>query len=215
MSVKQRVVRRVVRQFQCPTGPAGHVAGWVMGCRTSNVERNRWAVDLLDICPTDRVIELGCGPGVAIAALAGRATNGLVVGVDHSEVMVRQARQRNASAIQAGRVRLIHAPVEELMVPNGPFDAALAVNTVGFWPEPAARLCDIRERLCPGGRIALLSQPRCPGATAATSAKAGDELAGLLSEAAFEVSRIETLCLDPPAVCVLAKRPAASSGHST
>jgi SAM-dependent methyltransferase len=204
MGMKQRLFHRVVRQFRDPTGPGGHIAGWVMGRRASNVQRNRWAVELLDVQPTDRVIELGCGPGVAIAALASRAARGLVVGVDHSEVMIRQARRRNAAAIIAGRVRLIHAPVERLQVTDGPFDAALAVNTVGFWPEPAALLRGVGQVLRPGGRIALVSQPRCPGATAATSAKAADELAALLSEAGFEDLRFETLDLDPPAVCMLA-----------
>jgi SAM-dependent methyltransferase len=204
MGMKQHLVRRVVRQFHDPTGPGGHLAGWVMGRRSSNVRRNRWAVELLDVQPTDRVIEVGCGPGIAIAALACRATQGLAVGVDHSEVMIRQARRRNTAVVSAGRVRLIHAPVERLHVTDGPFDAALAVNTVGFWPEPAARLREIGRVLRPGGRIALVSQPRCPGATAATSAEAADELAALLSEAGFEDLRFETLDLDPPAVCVLA-----------
>jgi ubiquinone/menaquinone biosynthesis C-methylase UbiE len=204
MGMKQRLFHSVVRQFHDPSGAGGHVAGWVMGRRSSNVQRNRWVVELLDIQRTDRVIELGCGPGVAIAALASRAVRGLVVGVDHSEVMVRQARRRNAAAIRAGRIRLVHAPVELLPVTDGPFDAALAVNTVGFWPEPTARLREIGQVLRPGGRIALVSQPRCPGATAATSAAAGEELAALLSEAGFGDLRFETLDLDPPAVCVLA-----------
>lgn len=72
------------------------MVGWIMGRRSSNVQRSRWAVELLGIKPTDRVIELGCGPGVAIAALASQASQGLVVGVDHSEVMIRQASRRNA-----------------------------------------------------------------------------------------------------------------------
>lgn len=204
MSMRQRLFHRVVRQFQDPTGPGGHIAGWIMGRRASNVQRNRWAVALLDVQPTDRVIELGCGPGVAIAALASRVAQGLVVGIDHSEVMIRQARGRNAAAISAGRVRIIHAPVERLEVTDGPFVAALAVNTVGFWPEPTARLREVGQLLRPGGRIALVSQPRCPGATVATSAKAAQELAALLSGAGFKDIRFETLDLDPPAVCVLA-----------
>ena len=53
-------------------------------------------------------------------------------------------------------------------------------------------------------RIALVSQPRCPGATAATSAAAADKWAALLSDAGFQNPRVETLDLDPPAVCVLA-----------
>jgi ubiquinone/menaquinone biosynthesis C-methylase UbiE len=207
MSLQQRLLHRTMRQFHNPTGPAGHAAGWVMGHRSSNVRRNRWAVDLLAVQPTDRVLELGCGPGVAVAALARRATRGLVVGVDRSRVMITQSRRRNAAAVRAGRVRLLHTPVERLQTSDGPFDAALAVNNVGIWPEPAARLRDIGRLLRPGGRIALVSQPRCPGATAATSAAAADKLAALLSDAGFENPRIETLELDPPAVCVLATRP--------
>jgi SAM-dependent methyltransferase len=213
MDITERALGRIVQwwglhhggiaQFHRPTGAVGHVAGWVMGRRSSNVARNRWAVRLLDVQPADRVIELGCGPGVAIAALATRATRGLVVGVDHSQVMIGQARRRNRAAIRAGRVCLMHTGVESMSVSDGPFDAALAVNTAGMWPDPPARLRELAGLLRPGGRIALVSQPRCPGATAATSAAAAKELASLLTEAGFERLRTETLDLDPPAVCVL------------
>jgi ubiquinone/menaquinone biosynthesis C-methylase UbiE len=212
MAVLDRLVDRImqwwgcsrgVAQFHHPTGVAGHVAGWVMGRRSSNVARNRRAAQLLDVLPSERVIELGCGPGVAIAALAARATRGLVVGVDHSEVLIRQARRRNGAAGRAGRVRLIHKPVEKLSISDGPFDAALAVNTVGMWTDPPARLRELGRLLRPGGRIALVSQPRCPGATAATSRAAADELAALLTEAGFEHLRTEMLDLDPPAACVI------------
>src|SRR4030095_10723607 len=200
-------------QFHHPTGAVGHVAGWIMGRRSSNVARTRWAVQLLDVQPTDRVIELGCGPGVAIAALATRAIRGVVVGVDHSQVMIRQARRRNRAAIQAGRVRLIHTPVERLSSSDGPFNAALAVNTVGMWPDPPARLRELARLLRPGGGIALVSQPRCPGATAATSAAAATELAGLLTEAGFEHLRTELLDLDPPVACVLGHLAPADAGE--
>jgi SAM-dependent methyltransferase len=214
MGIGQRTLGRIMQwwahhggiaQFHHPTGAIGHVAGWIMGRRPSNVARNRWAVELLDVQPTDRVIELGCGPGVAVAALATRAIRGLVVGVDQSQVMIRQARRRNRAAIRTGRVRLIHTPVERLSISDGPFDAALAVNTVGMWPDPTARLRELARLLRPGGRIALVSQPRCPGATAATSAAAATELAGLLAEAGFEHHRTELLDLDPPAACVLGR----------
>lgn len=151
--------------------------------------------------PADRVIELGCGPGVAVSALAARASRGFVVGVDHSPVMIRQARRRNRAAIRAGRVRLVCAPVENLSIGDGPFDVALAVNTAGMWPDPTARLRELARLLRPGGRIALVSQPRCPGATAATSAAAAHELASQLAEAGFERLRTEMLDLDPPAAC--------------
>lgn len=204
MKLPQCLVRAIVRQAHHPTGVGGHIEGWIFGRRPSNVARNQWAVKLLDLTPTNAVIELGCGPGVAVAALASRLTQGTVVGVDHSAVMIRQARRRNAAAVRAGRVRLIQTSVEDLQEAGGPFDAALAVNTVGMWPEPVARLRKIGELLRPGGRIALVSQPRCPGADAATSAAAAKELASLLAEARFTDRRVEMLDLNPPAACVLA-----------
>src|SRR3954466_5954607 len=143
MGIKQRLRDSAVRQGHNPTGTDGRATGWMMGRRSSNVRRNRWAVEPHASQPTDRVLELGCGPGVAIAALAGRATRGLVVGVDHSQVMIGQARRRNAAPIRAGRGRVIHPTLELLHLTDGPFDSALAVNTVGMWPEPAVRLRDI------------------------------------------------------------------------
>ncbi|QIS21052.1 class I SAM-dependent methyltransferase [Nocardia terpenica] len=122
---------------------------------------------------------------------------------NHSEVMIHQARSRNRAAIRAGRVHLIHTPVENLSLGDQPFDAALAVNTVGMWPDPITRLRELARLLRPGGCIALVSQPRCPGATAATSAAAAEKLADLLTEAGFEDLRTEMLYLDPPVACVL------------
>jgi ubiquinone/menaquinone biosynthesis C-methylase UbiE len=77
-----------------PHGAGDHIAGWVMAHRTSNVRRNRWVVSLLDVQPDDRVLELGFGPGVAIAETSRFAVRGAVFGVDHSSVMVRTAQRR-------------------------------------------------------------------------------------------------------------------------
>lgn len=209
-ALKRRVFITLVRQFGHPRGIAGWLAGWDMAHRSSNQQRNRWAVSLLDVQPTDRVLEIGFGPGVAISALADRAGRGHVYGVDHSQVMVRQASQRNAAAIRADRVHLTRASVAELPSFDGPLDAVLAVNTLKFWPNPAAeRLRQLRCLLRPGGRIALVTQPRCPGATGSTTAQAAQELEDLLTQAGFINIRTETLALDPPVACVLASNPAA------
>src|SRR5262245_27936588 len=109
MNLKQQMRRSVMSQFRNPHGAGGHVTGWIMGHRSSNRSRSRWAVDLLDIKPGERVLEVGCGPGVALAAIAERVVGGLGVGVDPSTVMIRQARRRNAAAISAGRVELVNS----------------------------------------------------------------------------------------------------------
>jgi ubiquinone/menaquinone biosynthesis C-methylase UbiE len=206
MTVRQTVLKAIVGQFHRPRGAGGRVAGWVMAHRASNRQRNIWVVSLLDVQPTDHVLEIGFGPGIAIAELSRRVgPGGHVYGIDHSEVMLQQATRRNGAAIGAGRVTLSLASVDQLPQSlEGPLDAILAVNSLGFWPAPAERLGELRQRLRPGGRIAVASQPRCPGATASTSRKAAREIEALLQDAGYTNTRTETLDLDPPVVCVLA-----------
>lgn len=166
MTLRQRVITRIVRQFGRPSGIAGRVAGWVMTHRPSNRKRNAWVVSLLDVQPNDRVLEVGFGPGLAIAEIARRATRGYVYGVDYSELMLRQATHRNDAAIRAGRVELTRTSITDLPSFDGPLDAILAINSLGFWPDPLQRLNELRNLLRPGGRIAIATQPRCPGAPA-------------------------------------------------
>lgn len=196
--------RDVVGQAHRPRGVAGRVTAWEMAHRPSNRQRSRWAVSLLGVRAADSILEIGFGPGLAVAALV-RAGAGHVYGVDHSDVMLRSAARRNAAAVRAGRVTLVNASVAQLPPTlDGPFDAVLAVNALGFWPAPAEQLADLRRRLAPGGRMAIVSQPRCPGATAATSRAAAADIENLLLGAGFTHLRTETLPLSPPAVGVLA-----------
>lgn len=142
-------MRWLIRNFGDPRGVGGRIAGWVMAHRRSNVQRSRWAVGLLDIHPTDRVLEVGCGPGVALAAAKQRSPH--VVGVDRSPVMVRAASRRSGTTV-------IEAAAEALPAFDAPFDKALAVNTVGHWSDPVAGLRSIRDALRVGGTIAVVSQ---------------------------------------------------------
>ena len=204
MGLKQKAMGAVFGQFLRPHGFGGRAAGWVMATRGSNRERNIWAVGLLDVQPHDRVLEIGFGPGIAIQEFARRATNGLVVGVDHSEVMVQQARKRNAAAVRAGRVDLRLGSAEALPRFDAPFDKILAVNSLLFWDDPVARLKELHDRLRPGGQIAIVYQPRGPGSTDEVAARTGRQIAAHLTEVGFIEVRVETLALKPTAVvCVL------------
>ena len=166
-----------------------------MAHRPSNRRRNQWVAALLDVQPTDRVLEIGFGPGLAIAELSRSAAH--VYGVDRSDVMLRQATRRNAAAIRAGRVTLAVGTVEDLPPAlQGPFDTILAVNSLGFWTAPVERLEELRGRLTPGGRIAIVSQSRAGYATT--------NIIDLVERAGFAQARTEILDLDPPATCVLA-----------
>lgn len=195
------IIKRMIGQFGNPRGFGGRLAGWVMAHRSSNRQRNLWVVSLLDVQPTDRVLEVGFGPGIALAALS-RQT-GHVYGIDHSAVMLRAASRRNAAAIRAQRMHLVQASSAQLPAFDEPFDAVLTVNSLAFWPEPVVRLAELRAVLRPGGRIAVALQPRVPGAVEGEAA--AREIESLLLEAGFTKSRFEMLPLKPVVVCVLAE----------
>jgi SAM-dependent methyltransferase len=212
MGARQRVIHTLVGQYARPRGVAGHLAGWDMATRPSNRKRNLWAVDLLEVRPTDCVLEIGFGPGVAIRALASRASRGKVYGIDHSEVMVRQATARNRAAVRDGRVDLRLGSPTGLSTLGVVVDKVLIVNNFGMWPDPARRLEDLRRVMRPGGRVAIVAQPRLPGATAETARRAGRATAERLRDAGFTGIRTETLNLRPLVVCVLGDVPASAEG---
>lgn len=204
MGLKQKTTHALVSQFHRPHGFGGRAAGWVMAKRGSNRERNIWAVGLLEVQPHDRVLEIGFGPGIAIQEFARRATSGLVVGVDHSAVMVQQARKRNAATVSTGRVDLRLGSADALPAFDAPFDKILAVNSLMFWDDPVARLEELHDLLRPGGQLAIAYQPRGPGSTDEVAARTGRQIAAQLTEAGFTEVRVETLALKPTAVvCVL------------
>ncbi len=206
MTYQQRVIRALVRQGGWPRGLIGQLFGLLFAHRPSNRRRNLWAVTLLDVQPTDRVLEIGFGPGIAIEALSRHATAGHVYGIDHSVVMVGQATRRNAAAIRDGRVTLRCGSVEELPAAWESLDKILAVNSMRFWPDVPVRLKELRSRLRPGGQIAIVSQPRCPGATSETSNRAAQDIQAALVVAGFSGIRIATLNLKPPVVCITGLR---------
>ena len=198
MDRKQKLALAIRSQFRQPRGFVGGLVRWEMALRASNRQRNVWAVGLLGVQPTDRVLEIGFGPGIAIRELSRRATHGLVYGVDHSAVMVRQATRRNTAAERAGYVVLRLGAAEQLPTCAAPFDKVLAVNTMGMWREPDAGLQAVHRLMRPGGRIAIVSQLRCPGATAETTVAAGRAIAARLTAVGFTRIRSDTLALTPP-----------------
>lgn len=128
--------KTLVGQFHRPHGLLGALAGQILARRPSNVARNRWTVELLDVQPRDRVLELGFGPGLSIALAAERAPEGRVVGLDHSRSMLRAASRRNARALREGRVELHCASFTQLPDFAEPFDRIFAVNALQFSEDP-------------------------------------------------------------------------------
>ena len=201
-------LKKFLAQFGKPEGFWGIVAGKKMVYALSNRQRNAWTVSLLNIQPGDRVLEIGFGPGLGIEQIARITTKGFVAGIDHSDVMVRMASNRNAKAIREGRVELRPGSVSALQLFDQPFTKILAINTIQFWDNPVERLRELRRLLVPGGIIAITFQTRTRGATEETAQAMGQEIASALSQSGFDQVQVETLRIKPvAAVCVLGVKP--------
>ena len=195
---------QVSKQFGKPEGFLGSVAGFIMSKRGSNIERNEWAISLLNIQPSDHVLEIGFGPGVAIQRMSDLATDGVIYGVDHSELMVKKASNRNREAVLSGKVKLTAASVAELPAFDQSIDKVLDINTFQFWEDPLNSLMEVKKNMKHGGMIAIAHQPRKPGSTEQDSDEAGERFSKYLEDAQFKNVRIEKKMMKPvPTVCVL------------
>lgn len=77
-------------------------------------KRLRSAVEQLDIRPADRVLEIGCGHGVAATLVCERLEGGRLTAVDRSPKMIQAATRRNARYIEAGKAEFFVANLEDL-----------------------------------------------------------------------------------------------------
>lgn len=156
MSMKQSIVR----QFRSPTGILGELAGQIMARRHSNRVRNMQTVKLMELEATSRVLEVGCGPGLALTRCAQIATEGEVVGLDHSPVMIRQARQRVERSGSLRRVTLIQGGIERLRDWPARFDRVFSLNVIQFIDDKSSFVADAMSCLSPGGGLFTTYQPR-------------------------------------------------------
>jgi ubiquinone/menaquinone biosynthesis C-methylase UbiE len=181
----------------------GWVAGHLMAMK--NRERSEYVFSLLDLKPGDRVLELGFGPGTDVRRASGEVA--LIAGIDHSDVMVKQASKRNASAIAEGKVDLRLGTAEKLPYPDEHFDKVFAINVGQFWKDAVSTLRETARVLKPGGLAIVAIQPRQKGATEDSVHAAGRTLAGALTKAGFRDVRTESRAMRPVStVCALANR---------
>lgn len=191
-------------QFGNPSGPLGRLVGHVMAAKSDSRTRGRWTVDLLELDPADRVLELGYGPGVVTGWLCDEVPDGQVVGVDHSATMRDQAARRNRRHIASGLLDLRVGDAEHLPDDLGPFDAACGMNVWQFWQDAEATFAAIGATLRPGGRIAITYLQPTAGALAGDSAE--EQITTQLTGAGFVAVRVERLPIgSKEAICGLAR----------
>jgi SAM-dependent methyltransferase len=120
------------------------------------------ARDLLALRSGDVVLDLGCGPGTFTRRFAAAvAPDGLAIGLDASESMLRRARIDGTS--RSAPPVYLRADAEQPPLRPGTLDAVCCFAALHMLEHPMRALGALATLLRPGGRIALLTSARRPG----------------------------------------------------
>ncbi len=150
---KDKLMRRVAKQWRKPTGWLGRFVAWGMNLSHSSIAD--WSLKHISIAKHWTILDVGCGGGGTIHKLARIAAEGQVYGLDFSEESITVSRITNKQWIEAGRVEIRHGAVSRLPFPEQMFDLVTAVNTHFYWPDLVADMREILRVLKAGGKILI------------------------------------------------------------
>jgi ubiquinone/menaquinone biosynthesis C-methylase UbiE len=117
------------------------------------------AMEVADVRPGERVLDVGCGCGETSLELARRVgASGSVTGVDISRLLIDTARQL-ADRSKVSNVRFEAADAQTFPLPAQSFDLVFSRFGVMFFDDPEAAFRNLRNAVRPGGRLSFVCWP--------------------------------------------------------
>jgi ubiquinone/menaquinone biosynthesis C-methylase UbiE len=176
-----------------PSGRIGAVFGFVMA--RLNGKAYRWTVDQLRPIQPKSFLEIGFGTGHLLRLAIKSLKLERAAGVDPSELMVETTRKRLRR--QSRKTPIDIRQADDSSLPDGPFDAVVALHSFQFWSDPDAALRRIRARMAPAGRLVLVLRThgkKAPKWLPNPLSRAGNEIAAAceaLEGAGFAVTGMQ------------------------
>jgi arsenite methyltransferase len=143
----------LARQLGNPSRITGKFAAIVWNRR--NAALNDVVFDMLDLEPSDRVLEIGFGGGYLLGRMSTIVTDGWLAGVDVSPAMVSHCSNSFRKRIREGKLELKCAAAESLPYPSWDFTKVCSTNSIFYWQEVGQAMSEIERVLRPGGNLVL------------------------------------------------------------
>ncbi|AZH24450.1 methyltransferase domain-containing protein [Haloplanus aerogenes] len=121
-----------------------------------NEEMRAEALEILDLAPDDRVLDVGCGTGFGTEGLLQYTDD--VHGLDQSIHQMEKAFEKFG---RTDRVNFYRGDAERLPFADDSFDAVWSSGSIEYWPNPVDALAEFRRVVKPGGSV-LVVGPNYP-----------------------------------------------------
>ncbi len=131
---------------------------WAEDGRGDEMERHHMPIfeptlPLLDVKPSDCVLDLGCGSGWATRLVAKRFQPKKIIGIDISDEMVRRA---TAQSKEIPNIEFHQGAAEKIPLPDKSVDKIFSIESFYYWPDQMAGLKEAKRVLAPGGKLFIL-----------------------------------------------------------
>lgn len=156
----------------------------------------------MHIGAADRVLEIGCGAGLAIGVVASSLRGGSITALDRSAAMVAKAAKRNEAYLVEGRAVLHTGELSDINWKASTFDKVFAFNVNVFLGQATKELAIIQPLLRPRGQLFLFFQPP-PGTTRQVLAEKLEKASANLLQAGYSIIDTSIENMEPAPCCAV------------
>jgi len=121
-------------------------------CSMLDTEQLDKLVEVLDLTPANRVLDLGCGVGKITEYISDK-TGAKITGMDFAEGVVDRANQRTAS--KRDRLSFCAGDINDLDFPPNSFDTIIAIDTLYFVDDLDATVRAMKKIIGDAGQMGL------------------------------------------------------------
>ncbi len=119
---------------------------------------NRLTAEQAQLESNDYVLDIGCGSGSALRAAGEIVTDGELIGLDPSPVMVRISQEESLSHPAFPRMRFLLGGAEAIPLSGDQVTVAWAINSLHHWQDIPLGLSEVQRVLKPEGRFIVVEE---------------------------------------------------------